>query len=43
MASISRSKGSEEEAERRQREIREGRVQLVPGDEVKALLDRVRD
>jgi putative addiction module component (TIGR02574 family) len=29
------------EAERRQREVREGRVQLVPGDEVKALLDRV--
>lgn len=32
-----------EEAERRQREVREGRVQLVPGDEVKALLDRVLD
>lgn len=30
-----------EEAERRQQEVREGRVQLVPGDEVKALLDRV--
>ena len=30
-----------EEAERRQQEIREGRVKLVPGDEVKALLDRV--
>lgn len=29
------------EAERRQREVREGRVKLVPGDEVKALLDRV--
>lgn len=29
------------EAERRQREVREGRVRLVPGDEVKALLDRV--
>lgn len=32
-----------EEAERRQREVREGGVQLVPGDEVKALLDRVLD
>jgi hypothetical protein len=30
-----------DEAERRQREVREGRVQLVPGDEVKVLLDRV--
>lgn len=30
-----------EEAEGRQREVREGRVKLVPGDEVKALLDRV--
>ena len=29
------------EAERRQGEVREGRVKLVPGDEVKALLDRV--
>jgi len=29
------------EAERRQREVREGQVKLVPGDEVKALLDRV--
>jgi len=29
------------EAERRQREVREGRVKLVPGDEVKALLDQV--
>ena len=29
------------EAERRQQEVREGRVKLVPGDEVKALLDRV--
>lgn len=29
------------EAERRQCEVREGRVKLVPGDEVKALLDRV--
>lgn len=29
-----------EEAERRQQEVREGRVKLVPGDEVKALLDR---
>lgn len=29
------------EAERRQREVREGRVRLVPGDEVKALLDQV--
>lgn len=32
-----------EEAARRQREVREGRVQLVPGDEVTALLDRVLD
>lgn len=32
-----------EEGERRQREVQEGRVQLVPGDEVKALLDRVLD
>lgn len=30
-----------EEAEGRQREVREGRVKLVPGDEVKALLDRI--
>lgn len=30
-----------EEAERRQQEVREGRVKLVPGDEVKALLDQV--
>jgi putative addiction module component len=29
------------EAERRQREVREGRVKLAPGDEVKVLLDRV--
>lgn len=29
------------EAERRQREVREGRVKLVPGAEVKAILDRV--
>ncbi|HYU33200.1 MAG TPA: addiction module protein [Thermoanaerobaculia bacterium] len=29
------------EAERRQQEVREGRVKLVPGDDVKALLDRV--
>ena len=29
------------EAERRQQEIREGRIKLVPGDEVKTLLDRV--
>jgi len=29
------------EAERRQQEVREGRVKLIPGDEVKALLDRV--
>jgi hypothetical protein len=29
------------EAERRQQEVREGRIKLVPGDEVKALLDRV--
>ena len=29
------------EAERRQHEVREGRVKLVPGDEVRALLDRV--
>lgn len=32
-----------DEAERRQREVREGRVQLIPGDEVKALLDRALD
>ena len=30
-----------EEAEKRQQEVREGRIKLVPGDEVKALLDRV--
>jgi len=29
------------EAEGRQREVREGRVKLVPGDEVKALFDRI--
>ena len=29
------------EAEKRQREVREGRVRLVPGDEVKAILDQV--
>lgn len=29
-----------DEAERRQRDVWEGRVKLVPGDEAKALLDR---
>jgi hypothetical protein len=29
-----------DEAERRQRDVWEGRIKLVPGDEAKALLDR---